>query len=57
MTKAEQPESIYETIRERAALMNRLHQLEQGTSIQIQDIAMELHCTDELILESLEFAA
>lgn len=57
MTKAEQPESIYETIRERAALMNRLHQQEQGTSIRIHDIANELHCTDELILESLEFAA
>lgn len=57
MTKAEQPESIYETIRERAALMNRLQKQEQGTSIRIHDIATELHCTDELILESLEFVA
>lgn len=57
MNKAEHSESIYETIRQRATSMNRKHQEEQGTSILIHDIAIELHCTDELILESLEFAA
>ncbi|WP_214824200.1 hypothetical protein [Exiguobacterium algae] len=57
MNRAEHPDSIYELIRERATSMNRKHQQEQGTSIRIHDIAKELHCTDELILESLEFAA
>ncbi len=57
MNKVEHPDSIYELIRERATSMNCKHQQESGTSILIHDIAIELHCSDELVLESLEFAA
>ncbi|WP_214761154.1 hypothetical protein [Exiguobacterium sp. s146] len=57
MNKVEHTDSIYQLIRERATSMNRKHQQELGTSIHIHDIAMELHCSDELVLESLEFAA
>lgn len=57
MNKVENSDSIYELIRERATSINRKHQQESGTSVHIHDIAIELHCSDELILESLEFAA
>lgn len=57
MNKVEHSDALYEMIRERATSMNRKHQQEAGTSIRIHDIATELHCSDELVLESLEFAA
>lgn len=57
MKRVEHSEALYKEIRERATSLNRKHQLEEGTSIQIHDIALELHCTEELVLESLEFAA
>ncbi|MCT4795075.1 MULTISPECIES: hypothetical protein [Exiguobacterium] len=57
MKTVDHSDTVYQVIRERATLLNRKHQQEEGTSIRIHDIALELHCTDELILESLEFAA
>lgn len=57
MNKVEHSHALYEVIRERATSINRKHQQEVGTSIRIHDIATELNCSDELILESLEFAA
>lgn len=57
MKKVEHTDALYEVIRDRATSLNRKHQQESGTSIRIHDIATELHCSDELVLESLEFAA
>ncbi|MCC5893234.1 hypothetical protein [Exiguobacterium sp.] len=57
MNRVDHSDTLYKVIRERATSLNRKHQQEEGTSIRIHDIAQELHCTDELVLESLEFAA
>ncbi|MCK2157884.1 hypothetical protein D3D03_01485 [Exiguobacterium sp. RIT452] len=52
MTKIER---TYARIVQSARMLNENYRQQYGKSIQIQDIATTLLCTEELVLESMEY--
>ncbi|WP_214847811.1 hypothetical protein [Exiguobacterium sp. s193] len=52
MTKIER---TYARIVHEARMLNENYRQKYGKSIQIREIAMTLLCTEELVLESMEF--
>ncbi len=52
MTKIER---TYARIVQSAQMLNENYRQQYGKSIQIQDIATTLLCTEELVLESMEY--